>query len=228
MKNLFLMLLVIFSISSQAQESARQLQTSYEDLDFSKVKVFGKRELNDYFKFVRDVRFLQDPEFPDQQRRLTWLLPDGGCQVRAALVSSLIKSFGRKGFVEHIFIFGKLKVKTKYSRMGEVHWGFHVAPIVKVKNELFVIDPALNIERPLPLKKWISLQTGIENARFTICHGSAIGPDDNCKDGEMATDVEAKALYSMEFLLKMERMNLRILGFDQDKLLGPNPPWMTN
>lgn len=229
MKKLTLFLILIvssISLSSFARESARNSQTSYQNLSFDKVQMFGKKELNDYFKFIRDVKFLEDPEFPDQLRRLTWLYQNDGCHYRAALVSSLLKSFGRREFVEHIFIFGHLNVKTKYASSGEVEWWFHVAPIVKVRNQLFVIDPSINYHHPITLKKWISLQSDHpESLRFAICHGSTIGPDDDCLNGSSSTDVTRKALNAMPRYLMYERKNLKSLGYDDIDFLGSNPPW---
>src|SRR5205823_1645100 len=112
--------------------------------------------MNRHFQEFRDKRFLISDLQPGFMRRSSWLYPDDGCFARAGL--AILNLFQEKVTPpEKIFVFGNLSVKTANSPDGSVSWWYHVAPIVQIGAEKYVLDPALNPRAPLKLEDWLSL-----------------------------------------------------------------------
>jgi hypothetical protein len=87
--------------------------------------------------------------------------PEDGCYARAHYMA---RKMERKKIISaKVFIHGKyLHVNSSSSPSKEVFWGYHVAPVIKVrvgeKIEPMVIDPSL-FDRPVPVKEWEKIQT---------------------------------------------------------------------
>jgi hypothetical protein len=180
------------------------------------------QDLQHRFEKIRDERFLflkKSPHFP---RRISWLYPKDGCFARAALVS-------RHAFRNYIpipnkiFAFGNLRVKTPYARRGVVGWWCHVAPMVQVDENKYVLDPSIEATRPLLLNEWLRRMGKPENIKIAICRPGTYSPGDNCireTDG-----LELRAMETQKHYLELEEVALRGLGRDPKIELGETPPW---
>lgn len=179
-------------------------------------------DMQERFEKIRDERFLtlsNDPEFP---RRISWLYPKDGCFARASL-------FNRNAFrlfipvPSKVFAFGNLRVKTPNSTRGVVGWWYHVAPIVQVGTEKYVLDPAIEPERPLILKEWIERMGDPKRIKVSICGSGTYSPGDNC---HKETDgLESRAEQTQKYYLALEERELARLGRDPEVELGDAPPW---
>lgn len=75
----------------------------------------------------------------------------------AGMGMSTIKIFSEAG-TPH------LSISTPHHPKGRVRWEFHVAPVIAVRTqtgstELRVLDPSMNLERPLSPEEWFQAQT---------------------------------------------------------------------
>lgn len=178
-------------------------------------------ELHERFQRMRDERFLQSVQsnFP---RRASWLYPDDGCYARAALANrNLFRWF--LPVPSKVFVFGNLRVKTPNAPRGAVSWWYHVAPVVDVNGEKFVLDPAIEPSKPLPLNEWLARMGKPERMKVSICGSGTYTPGDNCSketDGMEKSAERAQAAY-----LKLEWQRLKRLGRSAEQELGENPPW---
>jgi hypothetical protein len=184
------------------------------------------RDLQDQFLAIRDERIHQDPEDPGRLRRIAFLFPDDGCHLRAALFN---QSLERKGYARgyKIFAFGDLRVPTPHHPDGDVLWWFHVAPIFRVKEGLFVADPALFPAQPVPLKQWLKFlapENDITKLRMVSCDAYAHSPHSRCMNGSQGTEEGAFKIHNREFLGYEWRRQVK-LGRDPEKILGDFPPW---
>lgn len=137
--------------------SALRASKIYSETSFTG-KIVRWKSISDMqkrFEEIRDERFLFLKSEPDFPRRISWLYPKDGCFVRAAL-------FNRNAFrmfvpvPNKVFAFGNLRVKTVNAARGVVGWWYHVAPIVQVGEEKYVLDPSIDHDKPLPIKEWLS------------------------------------------------------------------------
>lgn len=174
------------------------------------------------FEKIRDERFLtlaSDPDFP---RRISWLYPKDGCFARA----SLFNRIAFRLFIpipNKVFAFGNLRVKTPNARRGVVGWWYHVAPIVEVKGVKYVLDPAIDHEKPLPLEEWLSRMGKPEKIKVAICNTGTYSPGDDCN--KKTDGMELRALRTQKYYLELEERELRRMGRDPEIELGEHPPW---
>ena len=174
------------------------------------------------FEAIRDERFITLSSSPDFPRRISWLYPKDGCFARAAL-------FNRNAFrnfipiPKKIFAFGNLRVKTSNVTRGAVGWWYHVAPIVKVGDTKYVLDPAIDPRGPLPVKEWLSHMGKPEKIKVAICDSGTYSPGDNCQ--KKTDGLELRAHQTQKHYLMLEEREIKRLGKDPRKLLGENPPW---
>jgi hypothetical protein len=178
-------------------------------------------DLQQRFEKIRDERFLTVSGEPSL-RRISWLYPQDGCWIRAAL-------FNRNAFrlfvpiPDKIFAFGNLRVKTANSSRGVVSWWYHVAPIVSVGSEKYVLDPALEAGKPLVLKEWLARMGTPEKIKIAICGTGTYSPNDNCN--KHTDGMELKASAAQKRYLQLERQELLKLGRNPEQELGETPPW---
>lgn len=179
-------------------------------------------DMQERFERIRDERFLTLSSEPDFPRRISWLYPKDGCFARASL-------FNRNAFrlfipvPNKVFAFGNLRVKTPNSTRGAVGWWYHVAPIVQVGADKYVLDPAIEATRPLLLKEWIERMGNPKKIKVSICGSGAYSPGDNC---HKETDgMEARAERTQKHYLALEEKELERLGRNPEVELGEAPPW---
>ncbi len=98
-----------------------------------------------------------------RQPHIPFQYPSNGCWVRAHEMCRLIERYfdnDPRVVVAKIWNFGKLTVKTDNNPDCLVKWLYHVAPVVKVGEELLVIDPSL-FERPMSVDAWRRRQSDL-------------------------------------------------------------------
>lgn len=175
------------------------------------------------FVRLRDERFLVDSQHPGFMRRSTWLYPDDGCFARAQLANNNLLNWNVET-PKKVFVFGDLNVRTANSPTGSVSWWYHVAPIVEVRGQKFVLDPALNAAGPLRLDQWLALQsTTPGELEVAICASGSYSPYDAC-DREIRGN-ESEAVRDQQGYLGSEWSRVQSLGRDPNQELGDNPPW---
>lgn len=188
-----------------------------EATPWSSVSVMQER-----FEKIRDARFINLSGEPDFPRRISWLYPKDGCFARAAL-------FNRNAFQmfipipKKVFAFGNLRVKTNNSRRGVVGWWYHVAPIVQVGETKYVLDPAIDHDRPLPLREWLARMGKPEKIKVAICNTGTYSPGSDCN--KKTDGMELRALNTQKHYLHLEEQELRRMGRNVEDELGENPPW---
>lgn len=101
-----------------------------------------------------------------EDKKIPFGYPEDGCYARAHMMAKLLE---KKGVISgKIFIEGDLRVNTKNSPKGYVEWWYHVAPVIKIKEngveKNYVFDPSL-FDRPVPVEDWVSTQTSHEGGR---------------------------------------------------------------
>lgn len=176
------------------------------------------------FHYVRDLRFFELNSEPGFLRRTSWLYPDDGCYMRAGVVKHLLDQANKYPVISKVFVFGNLSVRTPNARSGVVSWWYHVAPIIRIGVQPYVLDPAIEPKNPLKLVDWLSLQNSKPtNLVLSICHANAYEPWNACSS---SSEISENALYQdqTEFLIS-EKDNLISLGRDPMKELGDHPPW---
>jgi hypothetical protein len=180
-------------------------------------------DMQERFESIRDERFMEDPSDPSTLRRISWLYPKDGCWTRAAL-------FNRNAFRKFIpipnkvFAFGNLRVKTTNSRRGVVGWWYHVAPIVQVGDEKFVLDPSIEPKRPLTLEEWLGKMGKPSRIKVAICGSGTYSPGDSCDKN--SDGVEARAQRAQREYLALEKRELKAMGRNPADELGEHPPWV--
>ncbi len=198
----------------------------YSKVDLSSVPDFAKSddETQVLFEDIRNLRFLEDPSVSNFQRRISWLYPEDGCFARAELVSHLIRKNDPQAQFQRVFIFGDLEVKTKNSTTGSVSWWYHVAVLIRHEDKFYVIDPSLEVYKPIELANWVKLQVKNPNdAELAICSGNAYSSSSYCDATKGLSEDEASE--EISDYLRLERANLKRLKRDPDAELGNNPPW---
>lgn len=179
--------------------------------------------LNDRFKQIRDYRWMKSPSREDFLRRISWLYPDDGCFARAALAVSNFIHWNMPA-PSKVFVFGDLSVHTNNSPTGDVTWWYHVAPIVEVEGEKYVLDPAIDPHAPMTLDKWVSQMTDkTSSLQVAICESGSYDPDDMCD--KVSDGVEAQANFDIPYYLSNEWSRLVQLKRNPEAELGENPPW---
>ncbi len=203
------------------RRNALKRAEAFEKLSFDFVpEAFSLEVLSLGFQEVRDSRFLKhDSSFP---RRISWLFPDDGCFVRADFMIKKLKEYGYE--FKKVFLFGNLEVETKNTFSNKVSWWYHVAPVIRVGEKLYVLDPSIEPERPLELSRWVLRQTdSLEKIEIAICSDSTYSPGSQCEKGrEIPFE---KKLAVQELFLEHEWHRQITLDRDPEVVLGNSPPW---
>lgn len=181
--------------------------------------------VHNFFKLIRDERLLKSKQV-DFLRRATWLFPDDGCFNRAALAAGVLKL--NKNFEPaKLFIFGDLKTSSPNASHKFVTWWYHVVIAVRVKNQIYAFDPAVESQRPLKMEEWIEKinENHDKNLKFNVCPHNTYTPYDICRPGKEMSflDLERDSIS----LLKSEFERIESLGRDPIKELGDLPPWLS-
>jgi hypothetical protein len=99
-----------------------------------------------------------------------------------------------------------------------------VAVLIRHDNKFYVIDPSLEINKPIELADWVKLQVKNPNdAELAICSSNAYSPSSYCDATKGLSEDEASE--EISDYLRLERTNLKRLKRDPDAELGNNPPW---
>lgn len=206
------------SIVYDRQMWATQVDPSY-------LPQWTTQELLAGFALVRDTRFMGGVPPAQLPRRPSFLYPDDGCFARARAMDYLLESAGYPRPLS-VFSFGDLAVATDNHANGEVHWWFHVAPIVGVNGVAFVLDPSLDPRQPRTVADWVAMQSGgrLDRTGVSICSGYVFSPDGNC---DAAPDWEnGGRIASEEYWYLTYEWNRQLeLGRDPWTVLGDFPPW---
>ena len=197
-----------------------------KELPIALLPEWQRADLQPAFERIRDERFQCDPEHPNFLRRLTWLRPAVSCEARAELVSAKLGEWGypRPG---KLFVFGSpdLVASTPNSTTGSVSWPWHVAAAVRVGDEAYVFDAALEPHRPLSVLEWVSrMAANIDAVTGAVCDSTAFQPSSYCFGDPVPKTRTALAFergnLKAEWKLQVE------LGRDPEKVLGGSPPWL--
>jgi hypothetical protein len=212
------------------QTGAAKVQTAsdaavpYGKAKLAHVTVWDSLEaMNRRFEHFRDLRWLYEPTHKDFARRSSWLYPDDGCYARAAL--AIHDLFTQKvSLPNKVFVFGDLDVKTENSPAGDVSWWYHVAPIVEVGEQKYVLDPAIEPRHPLKLDEWMAKMSSTpQNIEIAICASGTYDPEEDCARKSDGKEEQAQADQT-EFLQDEWKRLIR-LKRDPVEELGEHPPW---
>jgi hypothetical protein len=183
--------------------------------------VMGQR-----FDYLRDLRFMTVPAKPNFLRRSSWMYPDDGCFARAALaVRNLLRWSAVIAAPKKVFAFGNLTVKTANAPNGSVSWWYHVAPLVEISGQKYVLDPALEPNKPLKLEDWLALMSDQpQDLEVSVCESGSYTPGDDCT--AVSDGVEAGAEQDQVYYLDQEWQRLLELQRQPEQELGDFPPWI--
>lgn len=200
--------------------TAESFEKHLDSLDFENHNYLRFQQV---YQWVRDLRFLSVKKRPDFLRRITWQYPDDGCFTRAEMTIRKLKEQDFSG-LKKIFVFGDLEMKTSNSSEGVVRWWFHVAPLVKVNFEYYVIDPSVSPSRIMTVRDWIQrMNRDFDNVRLSVCHESSYDPASVCYEEDYVPDEEVLA-HQTSYLHK-EWYRMVELGRNPEVVLGDHPPW---
>ena len=206
------------SIRKSALKSARR----FPQAKLPKATAWRKDQLLPRFQKMRDARFLKE-NVALSPRRASWLYPDDGCFARASLANRNLFRWYHP-VPSKVFAFGNLRVKTKNSPRGVVGWWYHVAPIVEVAGEKYVLDPAIEPLKPLLLLEWLQRMGKPEKMKVAICASGTYTPGDNC--AKETDGLELSAERTQRHYLKLEERRLKTLRRPVALELGDRPPWL--
>ena len=110
--------------------------------------------------------------------------------------------------------------------LDQFHGGIMLRPLPRTPSGQYILDPAINPERPTPLKDWILKQVGeLKSAEVTLCTPQTFSPYSDCESSEFEN--YDSVIEGQKHYLDSEEFNLEILGFDKDAYLGDHPPWIS-
>lgn len=179
--------------------------------------------LDEIFIHARDSREIRYSPF---DRRPSFLYPDDGCYARAEMMNNIIENKFQLRF-QKIFVFGNLWVDSENASFGGVGWWYHVAPVIKVDSQVFVIDPSIDSIRPMLIKDWLlamSQQSNINQFNVAICDQNSYSPTELCfnDNGKYGRDLGLSE--QIKFFDK-EWERLEELNRNPQAELGDFPPW---
>lgn len=172
------------------------------------------------FLEARDQRWLEYAGRP--LRRIPWMYPDDGCFARAGLLNKYFFQL-KQTIPAKIFAFGNLSVTSPFSLKGRVGWWYHTAPIVSINGQKYVLDPSVELSRPLLLEDWLRRMGEPSQIKIAICSSGTYLPADDCKTSSDGT--ESRASSAQAYYLSKEDKRVRNLNLNASDVLGDNPPW---
>lgn len=186
-------------------KSALRSAVRYSEGFTSETTRWKPENLQARFETIRDAKYLIWRQKPEVMRRASWLYPDDGCWTRAAIaIRTAFQQF--YPLPGKVYAFGNLRVKTKNSPRGVVGWWYHVAPIVSVNEEKYVLDPAIEWSRPLTLKEWLGRMGKPEKIKVAICSSGTYSPGDGCKKETNGLEIGAERVQQSYLGLEWKRM----------------------
>lgn len=176
--------------------------------------------MQERFVQTRDARFIEASG--GELRRISWMYPDDGCFARAGLfVRNMFHKYAP--LPNKVFVFGNLRLNTNFSPRGRVGWWYHTAPIVEVKGQKYVLDPSIEISRPLLLEDWLKRMGDPAKMKVAICGSGTYSPSDTC--AKESDGLETRAYNSQLYYLSLEEQRVKSLNLNVTDVLGDNPPW---
>lgn len=211
--------------STSMYTTPQRVSKPLSGLDLTQIPDVGSYpDLENQFKYIRDIRIIEDTR-KSSMRRLTWLYPDDGCFARAEMAARLLME---KNFVtpKKVFVFGNLRAPTKNAPGGFVEWWYHVAVIYRIDKTAYVFDPAINPARPTTLNEWNAAIGGTNNGRvqYAICDHATFDPNQDCMQPRQIETEEAISEQRMFLYPEWER--LLQLRRNPEQELGDFPPWL--
>lgn len=205
-------------------KNAQEAAVKINKLDTSVVSEWGKTiDFMAVFFRLRDERFMETEDNPGFFRRISWQYPDDGCFARAGMMIERLRQWNVPD-TSKVFIFGDLTVKTDNSSTGEVSWWYHVAPAVRVNDQVYILDAAIEPHKPLALVDWVKTMTPDPmQVKLAFCKANAYGPDDSCSNPTDKDPEDAPA--DQLRYLDREWRRAKELARDPLEVLGDNPPW---
>lgn len=222
---------LFFEDSVEVGMSAFDLQVqSFSQIDTGSVaQVESAEVLQKLFETYRDLRYLADPDDETFLRRLSWMYPDDGCFLRAELFGRLLE-IEKNPAISKIFVFGDLSAPTPNHPRGLVRWWYHVAPLYRVGDVAWVLDPSVEPLRPLTIAEWGQRvgdhgSQGQTSLGWSVCAGHAVDPFSDCLNPRVEEETTVKSWISN--YLHAERSRVVELGRAPNEVLGDFPPWKT-
>lgn len=155
--------------------------------------------IKDQFQFLKTNRFLLDPTDNSLKRTIPWRYPLDYCFERAA-ASVILYDTGMLPRPGKVFAFGNLRLLSPYGPAPDniLSFWYHVAPVVRDKqtNLVYVLDPSLNYEAPLPLENWLKQVVELSHdreLRVNICNGHGSVPFDVCSEASPLSEEQLAA-----------------------------------
>lgn len=179
--------------------------------------------IKDQFQFLKTHRYLIDPMDANIKRSIPWRYPVDFCFDRAAAAVSLYNNQALSRPAK-VFAFGNLKLLSAFGPAPDniLSFWYHVAPVIRDQqtNIVYVLDPSLNMEAPLPLEKWLKQLVELSHTRgltVNICNGFGSVPMDVCSTAT-ASDEQAYANELVQ-LLSSEWDHLQAKGINAQTVL---------
>jgi hypothetical protein len=213
------------AVNLSTDPTAVNLRAPYAQVDFSGVVAWDPTQLTPGFQLVRDTRAIPSQTHPELQRRPAFLYPDDGCFVRAEYMGYECAGAGYPR-PSKIFAFGNLSVATANAPSGSVTWWYHVAPVVQVGGQPYVLDPSIEPTQPLTVSDWLSRMDTFDDVQVTVCDPYAYVPNSPCA-AAAPTDATAAAMGLQDTYLDDEWQRQLDLGRDPTQVLADSPPSWT-
>lgn len=198
------------------------------------------------FRLIRDARFI---EFNSEKHRLNWLEPnDRMCMQRAGLAAGILLHSGFPMATSVLFSGGFISCSAwrdgdaggqKRDGSACISWPWHNALGVRVGDEVYILDPALNFERPVTLREWVELsflrdsgqglklEVGMKSLGDHFVLGEHYGYDLADKKPKDVFDVFIGA-YKQDATghHPIESEFMKVQSHHSKKLMYQNPPWV--
>jgi hypothetical protein len=202
-------------------QTPEALAQEFSKLDLATLPAWPNTEsLMRGFAGAKNDRFLTDPaNDPGLRRRIPWQFPDDGCFTRAEAARDHLVQSGYPS-PKKLFAFGSLSLDTPNAVGGTAFWWYHVAPTVRLGDEAFVLDPAVDSMRPLKISEWLSrMSADLSETRLTICDPTAYDAYSACL-GSAPEYAQQEAEIDLPGLLQSEWDRLIELNRDPRAELG--------
>lgn len=223
MKTIIILFYLFLTLSLNAkvniEEKPYRVGDRFHTLEFDEVTEWPSLEvLQERFLELRDMRVLS---YEGKSRKLPWFFLRDGCHLRSTILSYESEKRGY-GLLKVMYLHGDLVFKSPYIPGGSLGpLRFHAAAVVKVKGQVYVLDPSSDYDKPLTLKNWaLTFSESVDNDLFSICSPHTYLTSKSCFEQTPVTEEVLKA--DSEYLLKREENILKNFGFDVEELLFNN------
>jgi len=215
------------------RKTPRDIKVPLSLIDFSDVPEWSLAQLNEAFIKVRDERFLF-MDCDNTPRRIPWMFAENGCYLRAALVRKKFKEWNLPK-IKKLFIFGEMKFSTHVKLNDTVSFRDHVACVVRVKDETYVIDPPVSFDKPLLLRDWTNLLFSKSDTKFcklslasefTLSHNCPVNTKNEHEEVGMKDGVIRDINFFTENFLQKEKAYLLSKNINIKEALGDSPIWI--